>query len=345
MRDNPGIPDALIAACLETHYGLQVDSLVFLPIGHDLSAFVYKVITDDGASYFLKVRTGPVFESGLQVPRALIDCGISSVLAPVRTRASQLWCPLGGNDERTVVLYPFIDGENAKVAPMSDAQWRLFGDTLHAIHASGLEHRFGGQLREETFALPSAAVIRRLLALIDGTEFESTAAQRFVAFLRANVKRLNRMLTKTEALGRSLQSKTFDLVLCHGDIHGANILIGEDGLIWLVDWDSPLIAPRERDLFFVVGSRIGRPVEPKHEDCFFAGYGPMEIDPDALIYYRYERMIEDIGEIGLRVLFDADLGEQAREVEAGLIMNLFETKGSISEAETVVRSRWPSTLV
>lgn len=345
MRDNPGIPNALIATCLETHYGLRVDSLVFLPIGHDLRASVYKVITYDGASYFLKVRTVPVFGPGLQVPRALIDCGISSVLAPVRTRASQLWCPLDGDDRRTVVLYPFIGGENAKIVPMSDAQWRTFGDTLHAIHASGLEHRFGGQLREETFALPSAAVIRRLLALIDGTELESAAAQRFAAFLRTNVKQLNRMIARAEALGRSLQLKTFDLVLCHGDIHGANILIGEDGLIWLVDWDGPLIAPRERDLLFVIGSRIGRPVEPRHEDCFFVGYGPIEIDSDALIYYRYERIIEDIGEIGSSVFLDANLSEQAREVEAGLIMNLFDTEGFINHAETVARSRWPSTLV
>jgi hypothetical protein len=36
-----------------------------------------------------------------------------------------------------------------------------------------------------------------------------------------------------------------------------NILFGEDDR-----WDGPLIAPRERDLLFVVGSRIGRHVTP-----------------------------------------------------------------------------------
>ncbi len=342
MRDNPGIPDALIATSLATNYGLRVDHLEYLPIGHDLNAAVYKVIVDDGSPYFLKIRTSPVFKPGLLVPRALIDCGISSVLSPLRTHTSELWCPLDSDDGRNVVLYPFVAGENAKVAPMSDAQWRSFGETLRAVHASGLEHRFRDQLREETFALPSAAVIRRLLSVVEGTAFESAAAERFAAFWRANAGRIHRMLARAEALGRSLQSRPFDLVLCHGDIHGANILMGEDDLIWLVDWDGPLIAPRERDLLFVVGSRIGRPVEPKHEDCFFAGYGPMEIDSDALIYYRYERMIEDIGEIGSSVFLDANLSEQAREVEAGLIMNLFDREGFISHAETVTRFRWPS---
>lgn len=341
MRENPGVSYTAIAACLEAHYGLCVDSVEFLPIGHDLNAAVYKVTADDQTAYFLKIRTGPVFEPGLLVPRALIDGGVGNVLAPLRTHAAQLWCPLDGSDCRTVVLYPFVQGENAKVAGMTDDQWRAFGDTLRAVHASGLASRFRGQLREETFALASAVTIRRFMLLVAETTFESKAAERFAAFWRVNSERISRMVARAEALGQALQSRPFDQVLCHGDLHGANILIGEDGRIWLVDWDDPLIAPRERDLLFVVGSRIGRPVEPTQEDLFFEGYGPTEVDPDALIYYRYERIIEDIGYIGKSVFLDRNLSEQTREVEAGLIRGLFEPGGFIGRAEAVSRFRWP----
>ncbi len=337
MREDPGLDVDRISACLNAHYGLQIASVAFLPIGYDLNAVVYEVISCDGLAYFLKIRFGPVHEPGLLVPRALIDRGVRNVLAPLRTRSSDLWCPLDGYTGYSVVLYPFIGGENAMVAGLSDSQWREFGTTLQAVHASGLGESFRGQLRVETFALPSAALVWRLLALVDDTEFESGAAARLAAFWRENAGRIRHMLTRAEELGRRLQSTSFDYVLCHADIHAANILVGDDGRIYLIDWDGPLVASRERDLLFVVGSKIARAVEPREEVLFFEGYGPVEIDPAALVYYRYERIIEDIGEIGKSVFLDPGLGEQARAEEAELAMSFFAPGGIIETVEMVTR--------
>jgi spectinomycin phosphotransferase len=342
MREDRGLGVGKIAACLDTWYGLRVSSIAFLPVGHDMGAAVYRVVADDGTPYFLKIRFGPVFEPGLLVPRALLDAGIGNVLAPLRTRASGLWCPLDGYDGYTVVLYPFVRGENAMVAGLSDDQWRAFGAALRAVHDSGLGERFRDQLRVEDFALPSANVVRRLLTLVEGAEFEGQAAARFAAFWRANAERICRTLDLAEELGRSLQTKRFKLVLCHSDIHAANILVGEDGRIWLIDWDGPLVAPPERDLLFVVGSRIARTVTPREEDLFFEGYGPVEIDPAALAYYRYERIVEDLGEFGKSVFEDPHLGEQARQHEAELGIGFFEPGGDLDRAESIPRRRWPS---
>jgi spectinomycin phosphotransferase len=76
-------------------------------------------------------------------------------------------------------------------------------------------------------------------------------------------------------------------------------------------------------------------VEPREEGLFFEGYGPVEIDPEALIYYRYERIIEDIGEIGRSVFLDPGLDERAREEEAGVAMSFFAPGGMVDLAETV----------
>jgi spectinomycin phosphotransferase len=226
---------------------------------------------------------------------------------------------------------------------LSDEQWRAFGSTLRAVHDSGLGEQFRVRLRVEDFALPSAALARRMLVLAHESEFASAAAARFAAFWRDHAERIRGLLSRAEELGRALRSSSFELVLCHADIHAANIIAGDDGRIHLVDWDGPLIAPRERDLLFVVGSRIARPVEPREEGLFFEGYGPATIDPAALIYYRYERIVEDIGEIGRSVFLNPSLGEEARASEAELAMSFFAPGADIDRAERVTPPRLPST--
>jgi len=339
MRDDPNIDTAKIVDTLEAEYGLRVATVRFLPIGYDLNAAVYEVVTEDGGRYFLKVRFGPVHEPSLVVPNALIDLGIGNVLGPVRTRSGALWRPLDGGSDSTVVLYPFILGESAMIARMTGDQWRTFGSTLRAVHDSGLGKRFREFLPVETFALPSAALVRRIMALTDRMASREGAAVSFADTWRVQLTRIREMLTRAEALGSSLRSCDFDLVLCHADIHAANILVGDEGGIHLIDWDGTMIAPRERDLLFVVGSRIARKVEPREEKWFFEGYGPIQIDPSALVYYRYERIIEDLGEIGRSVFLDSKMSEPARLGAVELAKGFFATGGAIDRAETVALSQ------
>jgi spectinomycin phosphotransferase len=335
MREKPNIQEGEIAACLSTLYGVQVVSVNFLPIGYDLKAWVYEVMTEDGTTYFLKIRSGPAPEPALLVPRALIEHGIKNILAPLRTVTQDLWCSL---DAYSVILYPFVKGENAKVAGMSDSQWREFGATLSAIHSSGLASQFRGQVPAETFSLPSGKLIRRLHALIDHARFDTPAATRLASFWGENAQRIEVLVARAEALGKQLQSKPFEYVLCHADIHAANILVGEDERIYLVDWDGPLIAPRERDLLFVVGSKIGRPVEPREVELFFQGYGAVEFDPAALSYYRYERVIEDIGEMARCVFSSTDLSEAAKAEETQRIIEMFQPGKIVASAMEADRS-------
>ena len=336
MREDPGIDAAAIAASLDEHYGIDVAAVAYLPIGYDLGAAVYEAQAADGVTYFVKVRFGPVFEPGLEVPRALIECGVPNILSPVRARSSALWQPLGDSSGSTVVVYPFIRGENAMNAALSEAQWREFGSTLRAVHDSGLGEAFRDRLRVEDFVLPSAALVRRMLAVAETETFASPAATGFAGFWREQARRIVALLDRAGALGRSLHGRSFERVLCHADIHAANVIAGDDGGITLIDWDGPMLAPRERDLLFVVGSVIARAVQPREEAWFFEGYGRVAIDPDALVYYRYERIIEDIGELGRSVFRDPERGEAARQAEVDLAMSFFAPGGDIDRAETVV---------
>jgi aminoglycoside phosphotransferase (APT) family kinase protein len=43
------------------------------------------------------------------------------------------------------------------------------------------------------------------------------------------------------------------LVLCHTDLGGDNMLVDEDGRLSVLDWDYPMLAPPEHDLWSALG--------------------------------------------------------------------------------------------
>ncbi len=329
MLENPGLNPDELTETLRAAYGIGASDLTFIR-SHDPDSASYRVTAAEG-SFFLKVRFGPMHEATLNVPRALHEAGVPNILAPVPTRSSALWTPM---DDRSLVLQPFVPGQNAMIAGMTADGWRTFGATLRAVHDSGLEQRFGDDLPVETFSLAAGEPVRKALTLTGHQAFESPAAARFAAFWRDQTGRIGAMLERAEELGARLRARSLSRVLCHADIHAANVLITESG-IFLVDWDAPMIAPRERDLLFVIGSRIARDVEPHEEAWFFKGYGAVEVDIEAIIYYRYERILEDISVDAESVFCDASLSEATRQAQADLVASFFAPGGILESAEQV----------
>jgi len=106
VLEDPGLDARELMDALRTAYGVEATGFSFVP-GSDMHAASYGVATSDGGA-FAKLRYGPVATTPLDVPRALLDAGVSNVLAPIRTLTSTLWHPMG--DGRTLVLYPFVAG-------------------------------------------------------------------------------------------------------------------------------------------------------------------------------------------------------------------------------------------
>jgi spectinomycin phosphotransferase len=106
MLEKPDIQDERIAACLHDEYGLLVAQVAFLPLGVDRNSAVYRVVAGDGKPYFVKLRRGIFDEIAVTLPKFLNDQGIIQVIAPLSTKAGQLWASL---DTFKAFLYPFIE--------------------------------------------------------------------------------------------------------------------------------------------------------------------------------------------------------------------------------------------
>jgi spectinomycin phosphotransferase len=110
------------------------------------------------------------------------------------------------------------------------------------------------------------------------------------------------MLERAEQLAAVLRSQPLERVLCHTDLHAWNILHGPQCGLHIIDWDDPLLAPKERDLMFIGGGVGGIWNTPREEALFYQGYGLTDINLIALAYYRYERILVDVVEYSQQLL-------------------------------------------
>ena len=312
MLEKPDLQDQLIISGLQEEYGLQVARVTFLPLGADVNTAVYRAVTDDGTAYFLKLRKGDFDEITVAVPQFLKAQGIQSIIAPLETRAGEGWGSLGAFK---MILYPFIEGQNGYEVALSDHQWLDFGAALKGIHIAQVPPVLMKLIPRETYSPRWREMVKTFQAQIEEIAFDDPVATKLAAFMQARRSEINHLVRRAEQLGLALQARSLELVLCHSDIHAGNLLIGANdadarSAIYIVDWDNPTLAPKERDLMLVGGCAVWN--SPREAALFYQGYGQTDFDPMALAYYRYERIIQDIAAF-CEQLFLTDEGGEDRE--------------------------------
>jgi spectinomycin phosphotransferase len=332
MLERPNLPDEKIIKCLHDSYGLSLWAFEFLPIGNDAATWVYRAAAEDDARYFVKLRKGKPYEPSVAIPRYLKDSGMAQIIEPLRTKAGALW---QGLDGFTLFVYPFVDGRSGMDAGLTDEQWIEYGAAVRHIHTTTLPPTLAQQLPRETFVPHPrwCGNVKRLQAEIHDKEYDSPAEQELAAFWRARREEIGRIVARTEELGRKLQERPAEFVLCHSDIHVANLLLDETGKLYVIDWDQPMLAPKERDLVYILGAAIGQVVTgPREEELFFRGYGRTGVDPLALTYYRYEWVVQDLGAYAEQVFFDPEVSEATKQDAAEGLFVLFRPGSSVESA-------------
>jgi spectinomycin phosphotransferase len=319
MLEKPDVPDETLLACLRDHYGLHVTQIAFLPLGNDVATAVYRVVTDDATSFFLKLRGGRFDATSVAIPRFLYDHGITQIVAPIATNAHQLWTPV---NDFAVILFPFVTGQNGFAVPLSECQWMGLGVALKGMHTSIVPPTLRPSIPRETFAPYRRDLVRTFQTRVEATTFADPVAAELSAFLRAKRDTISHIVARADALGDALRAQPPAPVLCHADIHAGNVLIGEDQALSIVDWDTLTFAPKEHDLMFVGGGVGGVWHDAQEESWFYQGYGRTEIDPQALTYYRYERIVEDIAAYGEELLW-TDEGGADRAHGLGFFLDQF----------------------
>jgi spectinomycin phosphotransferase len=153
-----------------------------------------------------------------------------------------------------------------------------------------------------------------------------------LTFWRERADTIALLLERTRTFGAALRARGLPNVLVHSDIHTANVMIDRAGALHYVDWDAPMMAPRERDLKFMVDAGFCGPPTDGYEAAFLSGYGIDYVDPLALAYYRHDWVIEDLAAYGNDVFQRQDIGAITRVDSFDRLQRMFDARDTIDIA-------------
>lgn len=327
MLEKPPLDETKILDCLLQDYGVAATEIEFLPLGADPNTAVYRA--DGDQPYFVKLRSGEFSQASVTIPEFLSEMGLSEIISPIPTKTGELWADL---PPYRLILYPFVTGKNGFEVAVTDKQRVQFGQAMRAFHTTQFPPSLTTNIPRETFSPRWRNAVKNFLAQIEHTQYTDPVASELAAFLNAHREQTLDLIHRAEKLATILQSDTPDFILCHGDIHGWNLLIDDTGNLFIVDWDTLIFAPKERDLMFM-GSGLDGTGHSLEEAAalFYVGYGDVEINPFALAYYRYERIIEDIG-VSCEMLLNSTEGGADRAQELEYVKLNFRPKNTIQIA-------------
>ncbi len=255
-----GFTDEDLVKALAEHWGVAARSVTYQAVG--FGSHHWSV--DD--RWFATVDESPDFARLSAALRCAADVPVA--IAPIPTRLGE---PLARAGMFAVAIYPFVIGKYYHFSLFHDeAHRRAALDMIVVVHRTPPNHAF-----TEDFATPELSTVG------DAGPYSRPAAELLARYAPA----VDRLRTRYETLAAKADRSR--MVLTHGEPHAGNTMLTPAG--WrLIDWDTALVAPPERDLWHLESPEILATYEEA------TGVRP---DPDLLEMYRIRWDLTDLAEV------------------------------------------------
>jgi len=327
------LPYSALAGALQELWGFTAASLEYQPVGFGS----YHWLATDGAGRRLYVTADDLaakrrtaYETADDAFGRLChafgtalalrgEAGLDFVVAPLPTATGRAVARL--SERYSLVTHPYVIGTDAG----EDGEFTNDGDRHTVVDMLIRIHRARvGKPGVDDFVVPHLDALQAMIGDSRGAWRGGPYAQRAQELLRTHAKDVHVLITAYRGLARRAGSRPERMVITHGEPHAGNVIVTADGLI-LVDWDTTLVAPPERDLWDLAGD------DASLLDYYAATTGT-EIDDEALSLYRLWFDLAEVG--GYLSLFRSPHEDTA------------DTRASWKELQHFLRpaERWPSLM-
>jgi hypothetical protein len=262
VQSPPGdLTDDAVALAVSEGWGVRAVTATYLPVGY--GSHHWSVDDAAGGRWFASVDVVPTGEPGALVPAlgvavAARDCGLSFVVAPRRTRDGTLVRRLPGG--YAIALYPFVHGRSGGfgdgLSPVEAAELVGMLRSLHELSPSVCDSTWG-PVGVETFEVEGRGRLQSALGEAGEGVWSGPYGERLRRLVARHAEDVARAWRRYDGLVAGARSRTEDLVLTHGEPHPGNLIRTPQGPV-LVDWETALLAPPERDLWLLHTRTDGR---------------------------------------------------------------------------------------
>lgn len=333
MQTEPDLTHSAILTTLRQAYGFPFNRLLFHPTYW--LGYCYAVEDTNGQKYFLKVHpkteqydytaNSPAFY--LPLTDQLYRTGrLPNIPHPYRSLAGQFSTPCAGFD---LELYNFIPAQLIGFVHLDDRIIRKLARLVGILHASLPYLHFDHPFIDNypiAFEAELLADLQRLPGLRDSAR---PAQQQMARLLIPRQPEILAHLERLHALRHQMLAMRKPPVICHTDLHGANLMLDDQGQLYILDWDNALIAPPEHDLFFIANEeRFWEVYLPEYE----SQAGRVALHPQVFAFYYYRRAMEDLEGWIMRILS----GRGTAETDQTDLTELIATLDGMHTIEPVV---------
>jgi spectinomycin phosphotransferase/16S rRNA (guanine(1405)-N(7))-methyltransferase len=146
-----------------------------------------------------------------------------------------------------VAVYPFISGQSFEWGEFPSPGYRLevlrMLTAVHTAPAAASRHALA-----DDFAVPHRDELEAACDPAGDAADCGPYARPASLLIRRNATQIRRLLARYDDLAQQARSQPARAVLTHGEPHPGNTMLTAGGLL-LIDWDTALVAPPERDLW------------------------------------------------------------------------------------------------
>lgn len=221
---------------LFSEYGLQVKNI--LPAKRGFYGETWSIQTENG-EYFVKVECwahhSEIYKNSLSVVQYMTDRGIPFIPKVIRTKDGRLYSSF---QQRTAAVFEYVPGELLETCPVEQLYSHL--SEVYKLRTDGIE------METETFGAEVLDTFRNLQSRPElPVDVREALAGKETA-VSGYAERLKQLSAVCKGDKRNFH-------ITHGD-SGSNCILNGNQL-FLVDWDSALLAPAERDAWMYTGDK------------------------------------------------------------------------------------------